>query len=64
MKKICIITLLVVALCTLALLAMPEENSERLVAPMPAAVVAVGKGVIDVEGGIVHVAASPTGHCL
>lgn len=52
---------LTATLLLLALLAMPEENNEKLAAPLPSDVVAVAKGMVDVEGGIVHVAASRQG---
>lgn len=61
MKILRIILLLSAILGVLAFLAMPEKNCEKLVAPLPKAVVAIGKGTIDVEGGIVHVAASRQG---
>ena len=60
-KKLLIIGSLAVLLGLLAVLSMPEENNEILAEPIPTEVVAIGKGIIDVEGGIVHVAASRQG---
>jgi len=60
-NRLIAITVLLVVLFLLSILAMPEENSETLASPLPNDILAVAKGTVDVEGGIVHVAASRQG---
>lgn len=60
-KKWFLLAGLPILLCLLIAMALPEENSETLAAIQPDSMVAVAKGKVDVEGGIVHVAASRQG---
>lgn len=60
-KKWFIIIALIVTLGLLSILAMPEENRETLASDLPRDIAAVAKGKVDLEGGIIQVAAPRQG---